>query len=191
MEETARLHLEKKTVESALPAAKEILGQVKREVGMVPNLYAFMANAPGLLETYIRGQETFRKHSGFNPVEQEVILLSISFENGCEYCMAAHSTIADMQSKVPHEVTEALRSGSQVPDARLSALSTFTRTMVVKRGRPSQDEIEHFLQAGYTEEQVLQIILAVGIKVLSNYTNHVCHTPVDRPFASRSWKRPA
>ena len=191
MEETAKLSLGKKTPEDARPPANEILDQVKREVGMVPNLYAFMANAPGLLDTYLRGQETFRKHSVFNPVEQEIILLSISYENGCEYCMAAHSTIADTQSNVPREVTEALRSGSPVPDARLSALSNFTRTMVVKRGRPSQDEVEHFLQAGYTEEQVLQIILAVGIKVLSNYTNHVCHTPVDRPFASRSWTRPA
>ena len=190
MEGTARLNLNKKTAEEAQPAAKEILDQVQRQIGMIPNLYAFMANAPGLLHTYIRGQETFRRDSGFTPAEQEVVLLSISFENGCEYCMAAHSMIADTQSKVPPEVTEALRNGTEVPDARLRALSEFTRTMVTTRGRPSQDEVEKFLRAGYTQEQVLQVILAIGIKTLSNYTNHVCHTPLDAPFVARIWRKP-
>lgn len=190
MTETAKLNLVRMTTENASPEAKGILGQVKQQIGMVPNLYAFMANAPGLLETYIRGQEAFRKSSGFSPIEQEVILLSISFENGCEYCMAAHSTIADNQSKVPPAVTEAIRNGTEIPDARLAALSEFTRTMVIKRGRPSQNDVEKFLRAGYSEEQILQIVLAVGIKTLSNYTNHVCHTPVDPPFAARSWGKP-
>lgn len=106
MEGTARLNLNQKKAEEAQPAAKEILDQVRRQIGLIPNLYAFMANAPGLLQTYIRGQETFRRDSGFTPAEQEVVLLSISFENGCEYCMAAHSVIADTQSKgFPPEVT--------------------------------------------------------------------------------------
>ncbi len=190
MEDTARLNLNKKTADEAQPAAKEILDHVKQQIGMVPNLYAFMANAPGLLQTYIRSQELFRRNSGFTPAEQEVVFLSISFENGCEYCMAAHSVIADTQSKVPPEVTEALRNGTEVADTRLRALSEFTRTMVTKRGRPSQDEVGNFLRAGYTNEQVLQVILAVGIKTLSNYTNHVCHTPLDARFASRVWKEP-
>lgn len=190
MEETARLNLNKKTAGEAQPEAKEVLDHVTQQIGMVPNLYAFMANAPGLLQTYIHGQELFRKNSGFTPPEQEVVLLSISFENGCEYCMAAHSVIADTQSKVPPQVTDALRNGTEIPDARLRALSEFTRTMVTNRGRPSQDDVATFLRAGYTNEQVLQVILAIGIKTLSNYTNHVCHTPLDAPFASRVWTKP-
>lgn len=115
MEETARLNLNKKTAGEAQPEAKEVLDHVTQQIGMVPNLYAFMANAPGLLQTYIHGQELFRKNSGFTPPEQEVVLLSISFENGCEYCMAAHSVIADTQSKVPPQVTDALRNGTEIP----------------------------------------------------------------------------
>lgn len=187
MEVTARLNLNQKTAGEAAPEAKEILDHVKQQIGMVPNLYAFMANAPGLLQTYIHGQELFRRNSGFTPAEQEVVLLSISFENGCEYCMAAHSVIADKQSKVPPDVTEALRAGTQIPNERLRVLSEFT---VTKRERPSQDWVEKFLRIGYSNEQVLQVILAIGIKTLSNYTNRVCHTPLDAPFASRVWSKP-
>lgn len=190
MENTATLHLEMKTPQTSEPMAKAILEQAQQKMGMIPNMYGLMANAPGLLQAYTQGYELFRKHSGFTPVEQEVVLLSISFENGCEYCMAAHSFIADKQSKVPVEVTEAIRNGAEVPDARLRALSEFTRTLVNKRGRPAKEDVERFREGGYTEAQILQIILAIGVKTFSNYANHVCDTPVDAPFAGRSWKRP-
>lgn len=190
MENTATLHLEMKTPQTSEPMAKAILEQAQQKMGMIPNMYGLMANAPGLLQAYAQGYELFRKHSGFTPVEQEVVLLSISFENGCEYCMAAHSFIADKQSKVPVEVTEAIRNGTEVPDARLRALSEFTRTLVNKRGRPAKEDVERFREGGYTEAQILQIILAIGVKTFSNYTNHLCDTSVDAPFAGRSWKRP-
>ncbi len=70
-----------------------------------------------------------RKKSGFNPVEQEVVFVTISVLNGCEYCTAAHSFIADKMSKVPAEVTDAIRNGEEIPDARLKALSQFTRLL--------------------------------------------------------------
>jgi alkylhydroperoxidase family enzyme len=85
-----RLTLDPRTVEDAEPQAAELLEQAKRKNGMVPNMYAAMANAPGVLDTYLHGYDLFRKKSGFSPVEQELIFLTISRENGCEYCMAAH-----------------------------------------------------------------------------------------------------
>ena len=187
----ARLQLEKVAIEKAEPLARATLETAQKKLGMIPNMYAYMANAPGLLETYRNGYELFRQGSGFTPVEQEVIFLSISYENGCEYCMAAHSFLADVQSKVPPEVTDALRNGADIPDTRLRALSRYTRIMVQKRGRPDQSDVELFRAAGYTDLQVLQIVLAIGVKTLSNYTNHVCGTELDGPFAKRSWKRAA
>jgi uncharacterized peroxidase-related enzyme len=187
----ARLELEKVAIEKAEPLARATLETAQKKLGMIPNMYAYMANAPGLLETYRLGYELFRQGSGFTPVEQEVIFLSISYENGCEYCMAAHSFLADVQSKVPSEVTEALRKGTHFPDARLQALSRFTRLLVQKRGRPSQADLVLFRAAGYKDEQVLQIILAIGVKTLSNYTNHICGTPVDNAFLKRAWTRSA
>ncbi len=187
----ARLELEKVAIEKAEPLARATLETAQQKLGMIPNMYAYMANAPGLLEAYRFGYELFRQGSGFTPVEQEVIFLSISYENGCEYCMAAHSFLADVQSKVPAGVTEALRKGTHIPDARLQALSRFTRLLVQRRGRPSQADLVLFRAAGYKDAQVLQIILAIGVKTLSNYTNHICATPVDNAFIKRAWTRSA
>lgn len=191
MTNEVKLQLKKVVLEKAEPLARATLETTQKKLGMIPNMYAYMANAPGLLETYRTGYELFRQGSGFTPVEQEVIFLSISYENGCEYCMAAHSFLADGQSKVPPEVTEALRNGADIPDARLRALSRFTRILVQKRGRPRQTDLDFLRAAGYTDAQVLQIILAIGVKTLSNYTNHICGTELDGPFTKRSWKRAA
>lgn len=114
----------------------------------------------------------------------------MSAENGCTYCVAAHSTLADMMSKVPPEVTEAIRNGASVPDPKLRALSQFTRLMVATRGWPGAAVVDAFLSAGYTERHILEIILAISVKTLSNYSNHIFQTPVDDMFAGRRWQDP-
>lgn len=146
-----------------------------------------MANSPGLLDTYVHGYERFRALSGFTPAEQEVVLLAVSRENGCTYCVAAHSFIADRMSGVPAAVTDAIRDGRPIPDARLAALHDFTRTMVAKRGLPDKADVSAFLAAGYSERQILEVVLAIAVKTLSNYANHLFHTPVDGMFAGRAW----
>ena len=166
---------------------RAVLTEAKRRTGMIPNMYAVMANAPELLETYLFGYEKLRKESGLTPAEQEVVFLTISRDNGCEYCMAAHSTLADTQSKVPQDVTEAIRAGAPIADQRLAALATFTQTMLSKRGRPTEADVSAFLGAGYTEKQILDVILALAIKTLSNYSNHIFATPVDAAFKAREW----
>jgi alkylhydroperoxidase family enzyme len=88
---------------------------------------------------------------------------------------------------VPPAVTEAIRDGQRVPDARLAALHDFTRTMVAKRGLPGTADVNAFLVAGYSERQILEIVLAIAVKTLSNYANHLFHTPVDGVFADRVW----
>lgn len=190
MKAPIKLKLDPQTIESAAPSAKAILEQAQKSLGFVPNMYAYMANAPELLETYTHGYQLFRAESGFTPVEQEVVFLSVSFENGCDYCMAAHSLIATAMSKVPAEVTEAIRNGQPIPDTRLQTLSNFTRTLLHKRGLPSAEDVEAFRQAGYSDKQVLDVILAIAVKTLSNYSNHLTHTPVDAAFAKFTWQAP-
>jgi uncharacterized peroxidase-related enzyme len=169
------------------PAIAAVLQKAKAKVGMIPNMYANMANAPGLLETYLVGYDAFRAESGFDAAEQEVVLLAISRANGCTYCVAAHSAVADM-AKVPPAVTEALRSGGDLPDAKLDALATFTRAMVETRGLPSRADVDSFFQSGYSDDHVLQVLLAIAVKTISNYSNHLFHTEVDAAFAHRAWK---
>jgi uncharacterized peroxidase-related enzyme len=190
MTEIARLTMEKKSRDNAEPRAKASLEAVQKGLGFIPNMYANMANSPGALETYGVGYNFFRKDSGFTPAEQEVVFLTISHENGCEYCMAAHSMVGEKMSGVPAPVLNALRAGLPLPDARLRALSVFTRIMVAGRGKPAGRDLQAFLAAGFSERQVLEIILAIAVKTISNYSNHVFHTDVDPVFAAYRWETP-
>ena len=187
MTDNAKLSLSLVTLENADPRAKAVLEKEKASVGFIPNMYAGMANSPGLLQTYLDGYAAFRAHSGFTPAEQEVVFLTISRENGCDYCMAAHSMIAEKVSKVPTDVLGALRSGASIADPRLAALSTFTSHMFTTRGRPTATNLKAFLSAGYKEAQVLEIVLALAVKTLSNYANHVNNPKVDDAFATYAW----
>jgi uncharacterized peroxidase-related enzyme len=163
--------------------------KARESMGFVPNTYAAMGNSPGLLTTYRDGIEWFRAKSGFTPAEREVVLLTISRFNECTYCMAAHSFTARL-AKTPAAVIEAIRTDTAIPDPRLAALATFTRTMLETAGRPSTDSLDAFRAAGYTDHQVLEIVLAVAVKTISNWTNHLLDPPVDDVFSSCRWTAP-
>jgi AhpD family alkylhydroperoxidase len=152
---------------------------------MIPNLFAKMAEAPALLEGYWSLARIF-ENSSLGPVEQQVVLIATSRVNQCRYCVGVHSAVADMQ-QVPAEITDALREGRPLPDARLEALRRFTERVVEARGWAPESELEAFLAAGYTSAQVLEVVLGVGLKTLSNYTNHLAGTELDPAFAGRAW----
>lgn len=173
--------------EQADPLVSNHFEMSEKRLGFVPNMYRVMANSPALLDTYINGYSRFRELSGFSPAEQEVIFLTISHSNGCAYCMAAHSFIADKMSGLPEQITDAIRDDNPIAEPQLAALHRFTRILVSKRGLPNQADVSDFLAAGYSEKHILEIILAIAVKTLSNYANHLFHTPVDAVFAQRAW----
>jgi uncharacterized peroxidase-related enzyme len=179
--------LSPKTPETASGSAPAILAETQKQLGFVPNMYANMANAPDLLDTYIHGYRLFRQNPRLSPAEQEVIFLVISRENGCRYCVAAHTMLAYNMSNVPAAVIEAIRHGTSIPEPRLRALAAFTQVLLQTRGNPSTDAAHEFLSAGYTELHVLDIIHAIAIKTLSNYTNHVFHTALDPQLVAHAW----
>lgn len=181
-----KLDLQPINMENATSRQKLILEETIKKNGRLPNMYANMVNSPGLLETYLHGYEVFRRESGFSPVEQEVIFLTLSYENGCNYCMAAHSFIAEKVSKIPNEVIESIRKGEMIKDEKLLILSEFTKEMFTTRGRPSKESFEKFKTAGYDERKVLEIILALAVKTLSNYSNHVFDTKLDDIFLEKT-----
>ncbi len=184
-----KLNLEPKTSETTNPITSAVLDEAKKAMGFVPNMYATMANNPALLDAYIHSYKTFRQNSGFNPVEQEIIFLSVAYENECDYCMAAHSFVADKASKVPTEITDAIRSNGIINNVKLKALSDFARIVTKNRGHVTNQEIIDFLNAGYNESNVLGVITGVGVKTFSNYFNHIAETPLDDVFKSRVWSR--
>lgn len=187
MSNTARLSLPLVTLDAADGRAKEVLEAARRQTGGIPNMYAAMVNSPALLDTYLHGYAQFRKESSLAPAEQEVVLLVISRVNECTYCMAAHSMIALAVSKTPDQAVHAIRADGVIDDPKLRALAEFTRVMVVSRGRPSGEDLGAFLAAGYTQQSVLEIVLAIAVKTISNYTNHLFHTEVDERFREFAW----
>lgn len=172
---------------TATEAGRNLLEQSQQEFGMIPNVHAVMANLPGLLQTYKEGYNRFREQSELTPAEQEVVFLTVSRENECSYCIAGHSIAGDYMSNVPAAVTDAIRDGKEIPDARLAALSAFTLVMMRKHGHVSETDAAGFHAAGFTDKHMLAVVLAIGMKTLSNYTNHLFNTALEPMMASRAW----
>ncbi len=126
------------------------------------------------------------ERSSLSDAEKQTVLLSASFVNECDYCMAAHSAHAGMK-KVPADIIEALRSGTTLPDAKLEALAALTRSVVETRGWPSEAAQQAFFAAGYGTREYLEVIVGVTVKTLSNYVNHAADTPLDAAFEPARW----
>ena len=174
------------SIETAPEASKPGLENAKKAFGFLPNLQTFMAESPALLNSYSTMWDLFHKQASLNPIEQQVVLLTVNYENGCQYCMAGHTTLAKM-IKMDEVTLSALRDGKTIPDAKLQALREFTRKVVVERGVVSDTDIEAFLTAGYSKANVFDVITGVALKVMSNYTNHITHTPLDDFMKANVW----
>ena len=179
------IHYPVHTAESAPPASARQLESIQKNLGFIPNLAGVLAEAPAALESYFSLGALFDKTS-LSRTERQVVLLAVSRQNRCEYCMAAHTVIARMQS-VPDSVVEAIRNGGRIEDAKLEALRCFTTATVRKRGVLDKEDLEAFFNAGYSRAHVLEVIVGVAMKTISNYTNHIAATPLDDAFASAAW----
>lgn len=172
------------TAETA-PDASELIAKAQQAFGFVPNLLATMAEAPALLEGYMTLASIFDT-SDLSPTERQIVLMVNNRLNGCTYCMAAHTGIAKAQG-VPDGVIESLRDGMELSDPKLEALRVFAVKINESRGWPGPGDIDALLTAGYTTRTVLEVVLGTALKVMSNYTNHIAGTPLDRAFAAVEW----
>lgn len=176
------------TPESAPEASRQALTDSKRQFGFIPNLFAGLAESPVALKTYLTISELFGK-SRLSPVEQQVVVLAASVENECEYCVAVHTMTAKNGAKVPAPIVEALRNGSKLPDPKLDALATFTRLAVRKRGWVDEPAVKAIIDAGYDRAQILDVLVGISMKTLSNYSNHIMGTELDKEIEGSRWSR--
>jgi len=173
---TFKLH----TQQSAPAESRPLLEKSHKVFGMIPNLHAIMAESPALLEGYQTMHQLFQSTS-FDNEELTVIWQTINVEHACHYCIPAHAAIADMM-KVDRKITEALRNRSELPCKKLQTLHLTTLALVRNRGHLSEEEVAAFFAAGYQQRQLLEIIVGISQKVMSNYVNHLAQTPVDDAF---------
>lgn len=161
------------------------LEDIREKYGFQPNLFGKFAHSPAPLNAYLSLSEAY-EGSSLTPVEQNVVLLSASRENGCYYCVAVHSAMGDMQDH-PGEVIDAIRNGEPIPNAKLEALRQFTQSVVRNRGQVDDSVVENFLSAGFEEKQALEVLVGIAMKTLSNYTNSLTKPPLDDAFKAREW----
>jgi len=180
----------KHTLDSASDAAKPLLEKSNAAFGRIPGLHSVMAEAPALLEGYQVMHTLFAEKTSFDKDELTVVWQTINVEHECHYCVPAHTGIAKMMG-VDDAISNALRDETPLPTPRLEALRTFTLSMVRNRGFAPAADVDAFLAAGFTKQQILEVIMGISQKVMSNYTNHLAQTPVDEVMQKFNWEKKA
>ncbi|WP_286221373.1 carboxymuconolactone decarboxylase family protein [Marinobacter apostichopi] len=173
--------------DSAPENSKPLLENSQKAFGMIPGLHAVMADAPTVLDGYQKLHELVLNTS-FDNDETTVVWQTINVEHACHYCVPAHTGIAKSM-KVSDDIINALRDETPLPSDKLEALRTFTLAVVRKRGEVNSEDLNAFYEAGYKRSHVLEVILVLSQKVMSNYINHIAETPVDEPFQKFAWKK--
>ncbi|HBR39134.1 MAG TPA: carboxymuconolactone decarboxylase [Sulfitobacter pontiacus] len=174
-------------LDTAPEASKPLLEQSQKAFGRLPGLHKVLAESPQAYQGYQVLHKLFTE-TDFDAEELTVVWQAINVENECHYCVPAHTGIAKMM-KVSDEISDALRNETALPTPKLEALRTFTVQMFRQRGNVSDDQMKAFFDAGYGHRAVLDVILGMAQKTMSNYVNHVAQTPVDDVFKPLAWER--
>lgn len=175
------------TRDDVTPANQAIFDQLKGKLGMVPNLYATLAHSEHALGNYLAFQNA---KSSITGKAREVINLVVSEANECEYCLAAHTVIGGMVGFKPEQILE-IRTGRAAFDGKLDALARLTKNIVEMRGHADQALVDAFLAAGWTKENLVDAIVVIGDKTVTNFLHATTRVPVDFPAAPKLMKAAA
>jgi alkylhydroperoxidase family enzyme len=174
------------TIASAPEKSKPALEQLQKAFGVLPNLPAVIANSPKLINSLVGlfGQV----HSpGLSEAENQIVLLTDAVTNSSTYAVAFHTALA-LQQGISSEQTTAIREGRLPVDKRFAALSKLAKTLIEKRGHLNDEELKSFLAAGFTREQVLEVIAIVAASTITNYAGTVTNPPLEDPFRQYAWQ---
>ncbi len=167
------------TAATVSPANQAIFANLQQGLGMVPNLYATLAHSEHALGNYLTLQNG---KSSLNAKEREVINLVVSQVNECAYCLAAHTALGGMVGFTPEQIV-AIRKGGAAFDARLDALARLVKSTTEGRGHADPALLDAFFAAGYTEGQLVDTVMVIGDKIITNYLHALTQVPVDFPAA--------
>ena len=167
------------THDTVSPANQAHFDNLKKGLGMVPNLYATLAHSETALGTYLALQNATSSIQG---KAREVVNLVVSQANNCAYCLAAHTVIGGMVGFSPAQILE-IRGGRASFDAKLDVLARLVRSMVIERGHADPELVAAFMAAGWTAGNLVDVIVGVGDKTVTNYLHGVTKVTVDFPAA--------
>jgi uncharacterized peroxidase-related enzyme len=167
------------TAATVSPANRAIFEQLDKKLGMVPNLYATLAHSDHALGNYLTLQNG---KSSLSAKEREVINLVVSQVNECAYCLAAHTVLGGMVGFTPDQIIE-IRKGGASFDTRLDTLARLAADITRNRGRAAPAAVDAFFAAGYDAGHLVDVVMAVGDKIITNYLHALTGVPVDFPAA--------
>jgi AhpD family alkylhydroperoxidase len=156
-----------------------LFDNIKKGLGMVPNLYATFAHSDNALGTYLTLQNA---KSSLRAKEREVINLVVSQVNDCRYCQSAHTLFGKLNGFSEDQILE-IRGGSVSFDPKLDALARLVKSITKTHGKPDSALVDAFFAAGYTEGNLVDVIIVIGDKIISNYLHGVTQVPIDFPEA--------
>jgi len=159
------------TPENSTGEAKEVLTQINNKYGFVPNLFAYMAEAPYTIQAYTMLNDLLAK-TGLTTAQQQIALLAVSHYNDCEFCRVAHQAFSNV-NKANHQTLTAIVENTVIEDATDKALIDMVIAIVDSRGLVSDEQLASFFAAGFDKRNIYDLILIVTIKTLSNYANHL------------------
>jgi uncharacterized peroxidase-related enzyme len=174
--------------QTASDPARKLLDSVKSKLGLVPNMTRAMANSPAVLDGYLQFSGALSK-GGLSARVREQISLAVAQVNGCDYCLAAHSTIGKMVGLTAEQIRDS-RLGGAV-DPRADALIRFALEVVETRGRVSDAALAEVREAGFDDGVIAEVVAHVALDVFTNYFNNVAQTDVDFPKAPELNREPA
>ena len=181
------------TAASAPEGASNALTMIEQKYGFIPNLAGVIANSPATLNAFMGLMGAYETPAfTLSPLERQIVLLTVSSVNKCEYCAAAHGMIAHKLGLDRTDI-ENIQQGRPVSNAQLEALRAFAAALVEKRGWTGQDIARRFAEAGYTQAQMLEVLVGVALKTLTNYANHIAQPAINEMFAAYrpDWLRAA
>lgn len=161
------------------PTNQAIFDKLKGQLGFVPNLYAALAHSEHALGNYLAFQSG---KSSLSAKAREVVNLVVSQVNGCAYCLAAHTALGQMVGFTPEQVVE-IRKGGAAFDAKLDALAKLVKNIASERGHADPARVQAFFDAGWTTENLVDAIVVIGDKTVTNYLHATTQIPVDFPAA--------
>jgi len=165
--------------DSVSPANQAIFDQLQKSFKFVPNLFATFAHSETALATYLALQNA---KTSLSAKEREIVYLVVSQVNSCKYCLSAHTMVGKMLGFTDAQIIE-IRQGNVPFDARLDALAKFVQAVTINRGHIGEAAVRTFLDAGWREANLVDVIVAIGDKTITNYLHSVTEIPVDFPLA--------
>lgn len=175
-------HEESKSTKESI----SILKEAQTEFGFVPNIVRILSESPATYKAYKKTFEILFHETSLSLIEAQIVLLTVSVQNRCAYDVAAHSWGMKM-CKVPADVISAIRNSEQIADSKYEELHSFTVDLVASQGHLDSSRVQQFLNSGFSQKNIFEIITGVAVKTISNLANNLADTELDDSMKEFFW----